>query len=249
MSTVVELFQAVQQPDVVATPAQPESAVAPAIPVLEGWESARFAQTQIHSLVRQVFFPGRAKASRHIVICAVDESTYIAEICMEVARALSWQVAGSVCVAEANAHKPELESVFWRTDDPSRSNDADRKDDVFGSLRNASQNISPNLWLAPRKLLFGESQLSVDSLARRLSDFRLEFDYTVLHGPPAGCYSEAAALAQLSDGVALVVEANATRRVAAQKTKEALQTAHARLLGVVLSERTFPIPEKLYRKL
>jgi hypothetical protein len=28
-----------------------------------------------------------------------------------------------------------------------------------------------------------------------------------------------------------------------------LQAANARLLGTVLSERTFPIPERIYRKL
>jgi Mrp family chromosome partitioning ATPase len=47
----------------------------------------------------------------------------------------------------------------------------------------------------------------------------------------------------------LVVQANSTRRVTAQKVKEKLQAANARLLGTVLSERTFPIPETIYKKL
>jgi len=49
--------------------------------------------------------------------------------------------------------------------------------------------------------------------------------------------------------VVLVLEANATRRVAALSAKEALEAAGVRLLGTVLNDRTFPIPEKLYRKL
>ena len=53
----------------------------------------------------------------------------------------------------------------------------------------------------------------------------------------------------LCDGIVLVVEANSTRRVAAQKVKERLHAANARLLGAVLSDRTFPIPEAIYRKL
>ena len=56
-------------------------------------------------------------------------------------------------------------------------------------------------------------------------------------------------LGNLCDGMVLVLEANSTRRVAAQKVKEKLHAANARLLGVVLSGRTFPIPEAVYRKL
>ena len=49
--------------------------------------------------------------------------------------------------------------------------------------------------------------------------------------------------------VVLVVQANSTRREAARKGKESLDSANVRLLGVVLNERTFPIPEVLYRKI
>lgn len=242
MSTLIDLLQPLQQPKVVESTVL--EAEAPAISAPHLWDAAQFAESQIHSLVRQVFFPGRPKPPHHVVFSAVDEGTYVAEICMDVAKALSSQVTGSVCVVEANSRKPELENIFCRNNGPSGSGDA------LGSLRSASQNISANLWLAPRCLLWGErsGQIPADSLARRLSDFRLEFDYTILHGPPAGCCSEAALLGHLCDGMALVVEANSTRRVTAQKTKDILQAAHARLLGVVLSERTFPIPDRIYRK-
>jgi hypothetical protein len=123
--------------------------------------------------------------------------------------------------------------------------------DGFGFLRSGSQHIGSNLWLAPLRLLFGSNGNGKSNtwLERRLSDFRLEFDYTVLHAPPAGRCGEGALLAHLSDGVALVLEANSTRRAAALKAKETLQAANARVLGTVLSERTFPIPEGIYRRL
>ena len=86
-------------------------------------------------------------------------------------------------------------------------------------------------------------------MERRLSDFRLDFDYTVLHAPPAALYSETAIMGRLNDGVALVIEAHRTRRVTAQKAKQVLQAANVKVLGTVLSERTFPIPEAIYRHL
>jgi Mrp family chromosome partitioning ATPase len=53
----------------------------------------------------------------------------------------------------------------------------------------------------------------------------------------------------LTDGFILVVEANATRREAALQVAENLRAANVRILGAVLNQRTFPIPEKLYSKL
>ena len=53
----------------------------------------------------------------------------------------------------------------------------------------------------------------------------------------------------VSDGVVLVLEANSTRRVAARKAQQAVEAANVRVLGTVLNNRTFPIPEKIYRLL
>jgi Mrp family chromosome partitioning ATPase len=94
-----------------------------------------------------------------------------------------------------------------------------------------------------------EAGLSVEWLPGRLRELRLEFDYTILHGPPAALCSDATLLGYLSDGVVLVLEANSTRRAAAQRAVQMLQAANAKLLGSVLSKRTFPIPERIYRNL
>ena len=165
---------------------------------------------------------------------------------MEAAKALAAQVTGSVCVVEANSLQARTGKMF--------SGERMQRvcgSDPLGSLRGFSQQVADNLWLASAEPAIWRATWSpvAAALGRRMPDFRLEFDYTIWHAPPASRYSETAVLGNLSDGVALVVEANSTRRVAAQKTKETLQAAHARLLGVVLSERTFPIPEKIYRKL
>ncbi len=96
----------------------------------------------------------------------------------------------------------------------------------------------------PRSVFIGgsENDLSPAWLRARLAELRLEFDYTVLQGPAAGAGSEAALLGATCDGMVLVLQANATRRATAQRVKETLHSANARLLGTVLSERTFPIP-------
>jgi Mrp family chromosome partitioning ATPase len=107
------------------------------------------------------------------------------------------------------------------------------------------------MWRIPIDIFLSHSEdnLSADWVRAALRELRLDFDYTLFHGPPAGQYSETALLGQLTDGVVLVLEANSTRRVAAQKAIQKLHAGNARLLGTVLNNRTFPIPERIYRKL
>ncbi|MGB8947835.1 MAG: hypothetical protein WCC05_02395, partial [Candidatus Sulfotelmatobacter sp.] len=83
----------------------------------------------------------------------------------------------------------------------------------------------------------------------RLAELRKEFEYAVIEGPAAGMSSEAALLGQLTDGIILVLGAHNTRRATARKIKETLEAAQSRILGTVLRERRFPVPERIYRRL
>ena len=208
------------------------------------WDPSRFAEEQLRWLVRQVFFSQERDAPRQVVFSTVQHND-IGAICLQVGQILSDQVSGSTCVVEADVHGREFGSVLVNN---GRQRGAGQK--TLPPLRNSSQKISDQLWLVPLKTFLGDQQddLSSPWLRERLAELRLEFDYTVIQAPAAG-YSETALLGQLSDGMILVLQANSTRRAAAKKVKQMLQATNVRLLGAVLSERTFPIPQKLYRKL
>ena len=118
-------------------------------------------------------------------------------------------------------------------------------------IKSWSTQVGINLWRVPG---FGLRESPEESgtgpyWLSCLAGLRIEFEYVVIHGPVAGVSSEAAVLGQLADGVILVLEAHSTRRATARKIKETLETAQARILGTVLSERVFPVPERIYRRL
>jgi Mrp family chromosome partitioning ATPase len=81
------------------------------------------------------------------------------------------------------------------------------------------------------------------------SEIRREFEYSIVQGQPAGESSMTTEIGQVADGVVLVISAQRTRRASARKIKEMLEAAQVRLLGTVLSDREFPIPEGIYRRL
>jgi hypothetical protein len=243
MSTFVDLLpqtlDGVCEPQTVEIEPDASRPLAPAV-----WDPEAFAEEQIRGLVRQVFLPGWPKPAHQVVFSPVDPETDISEICMQVGLALSAQVSGTTCVVEANLNSPGLQEVVERNGHGLIAKEQP-------SFRDSSRRHSKELWLIPRHVFLGENEnrWSGAWLSDRLAELRVTFDYTVLYGPPAGVGSEAALLASLSDGVVLVVAANSTRRVAAQKVTERLHAANARLLGTVLSGRTFPIPDRIYRKL
>jgi Mrp family chromosome partitioning ATPase len=82
-----------------------------------------------------------------------------------------------------------------------------------------------------------------------MGELREEFDYVLINSSPVCSFEDAVLLGQMADGLILVVEANSTRREAAQVAKNTCECAKVRLIGAILNNRTFPIPEALYRKL
>jgi len=241
MSTRASFFHAAFAPDLT----QADSRESQAFSVRPVWDAGRFADEQIRRLVRQVFFPGWPRPAHHVAFAAVDEKTDTAAICMRVGEILHVQAPGNICIVDAN---PSLDASL-----PAADGVAVLRPGGNGceSLREQTQRISSRLWHMPHTIFFQSNEQSsgTSGLETQMSRLRAAFDYTAIHVPPAGLCNDAVLLGQLSDGVVLIVEANSTRRAAAQKVKEILQAANVRLMGTVLNGRTFPIPHGIYHKL
>jgi Mrp family chromosome partitioning ATPase len=62
-------------------------------------------------------------------------------------------------------------------------------------------------------------------------------------------FNDAVRLASVGDGIALVLKANTSRRETAQRVVREARAANVRVLGAVLNQRTFPVPESIYKRL
>jgi hypothetical protein len=210
-----------------------------------GWDACEFSEEQLCRLVRQLFFPSSARGPRQVVFSAVDRDTDVGGICLQVAETLSAHIPASVGIVEASCFSRDVGARLF----PCAS--AETNLGSLGWTRSASERVSSNLWFVPGPVFWtGGATVGSPAWVRdRLAELRLDFDFTLVHAPPAGLYSGTSLLAQASDGLVLVVEAGITRRITAVRAKEALQAANVRLLGTVLSGRTFPIPEGIYRRI
>lgn len=205
-----------------------------------GWDVESFANEQIRCLVRNVFLT-RSKPSPQVVFAPVDRESDLSGLCRCIGQTLSQQVSGSVCLLDLQDPGTAAEKEWV-----SVSSDQQR----FGRLRDRSLQLSRRLWYMPSEVFRGvqTNAFSTAWLRSRLAELRLEFDYVLIQAPAAGATNQAAMIARFCDGLVLIVEANSTRRASALKVREMLDAAHVRLLGTVLRERTFPIPQAIYKR-
>jgi len=188
---------------------------------------------QIHRLVRQLFFCHEGGAVRHVGFTPVDTSTQTAALCLQVATALAEDGGYDVGLIDASCD-PALLHQQLQVPAPAGTK--------------APWPLSSRLWLVPRQSWWQEvGQPITDHNVEQLREFMAEFDFSILCCAPVSWLT--ARIGQGCDGLVLVLTANKTRRLVAAQVKEYLHKTRVPLLGTILAERRFPVPQGLYRSL
>jgi capsular exopolysaccharide synthesis family protein len=208
----------------------------------------KIAREESLKLVQSIFRSGREGSPRVVVFAGIDSGSGCSGICAHTAETLAAHKVGSVCLVDGNLRSPALPDFFGVSNHFGLA-DALRQS---GNIREFSKQVRvENLWLLSSGSPADESTglLNGVVMKERVAELRREFDYVLIDAPALTSYADGVALAELADGVILVLEANTTRREAATKVTESLRSAQIKILGAVLNKRTYPIPESLYRRL
>jgi len=223
----------------------PAEAFTAAVPALEIDEATR---EEISKLVQRLFLLPGTDAARHVVFSGTEAGVGCSWICARVGEILASQVNTSVCIVDCSLRAPSLHEQF----------NVDNRDGLIdaligeGPIRQYAQQLSrPNLWLVSSGADNSNAQelLTSDRMRTRISELRSQFNYVLMDVAPFNVCNHAMVFGGLSDGLVLVLKANSTRRDATRDIKQQLQAANVRMLGAVLNQRTFPIPERIYNKL
>jgi Mrp family chromosome partitioning ATPase len=248
MSKNFELLQQAAKEQLV-TPAGVPMAVRRSTPSPAPAPARDIIQEEITKLVQRLFFrDGQAGGPKVVSFSGIARDNRSSAICPRVAESLAAQVDTSVCVVDANFLSPQLHSHFIAGNRPGLAPALANE----GSIRNFAIPLSSrNLWLMPMpsRTAKGDMHTHVERCRALFAELREEFSYILINAPPLTREPEATLIGQLADGIVLIVEANQTRRNAARQVKERLEAAQVKILGTVLDQRTFPIPDFLYRRL
>jgi hypothetical protein len=189
---------------------------------------------QVRALVQQLFFRHESSPIRHVGFVAIEATTETATLCLEIARALAEEDRYDIGLIDAYPGSAPLQSKLHILS----PNNAE-----------ATWPIAPRLWMVPRQSWLEETygQRATDHAICKLHELTAEFDFSILWCAPASWLT--ASIGQACDGLVLVLTANKTRRLVAAQIKDQLNKAQVPLLGTVLAERRFPVPQGLYRSL
>jgi Mrp family chromosome partitioning ATPase len=189
---------------------------------------------QIHALVQQLFFRHESKPVRHVGFVTVEASTETATLCLEVARVLAEEGRYDVGLIDAHPDSIPLQTQLQISS---------------ASRAEATWLIAPRLWMVPRQSWLPDAcgPRITDQNLSRLRELTTEFDFSILWCAPVSWLTTS--IGQTCDGLVLVLAANKTRRLVAAQIKDQLSRAQVPLLGTVLAERRFPVPQGLYRSL
>ncbi len=195
-------------------------------------------------LIQRIFLSANGSAPRQVVLCGVGDENGSSSVCARAGRTLAANSSLPVCLVDANVRSPRLSGMFG----------IDGTNPFCGPsapLRDQCVKIGGNLWLAGPEILADKSRvlLPPDELKNRLAQLRESFEYMLIDAPGTSVCGDAQLLGLVADAAILVIEANSTRRLTARKAKETLEAAGGRLLGTILHNRSFPIPEGLYKRL
>jgi ATPases involved in chromosome partitioning len=205
---------------------------------------AEYASTDqgLLSLMQTVFFSGAESAPHEVVLAGIDRDGGSSEICLQLGQILAKASSKPVCLIDSDLRSSRLVSAInARRHAPIRFPEQERYIE-----------LQRNLWLASSVVIDPTqtgSLAQAQYLKKSIADLRTTFEYILIDAPGVNAGSEAAVLGQLVDSTILVIEANSTRKAGALKAKRTLEAVNVKLLGTILNNRTFPVPEKLYRKL
>jgi hypothetical protein len=212
--------------------------------VWPGPKLSEIAQGELVKLVQRVFVFPNSHAPRTVCFSSLEGSGS-SEACFHSGEILAAQESASVCLVDANLYTPSLHRLLGVDKSPGLVDATIRP----GPMEDYAVPIGRgNLWLVPPGSPRPEIQgFSWDRLRSRVIELKERFDFVFIDAPPLSSHSDAVLFGQMTDGLILVLEANSTRREMARMAKENLESAKVKILGAILNNRTFPIPETLYR--
>jgi hypothetical protein len=232
MSKNFELLQRLEREGLVSPPAiqrEPLRAPASSTPNL----SPRIFES-LSKLVQRLFL-SKSSSVRQVVFAGAEPGVGTSWITAQTTRVLACQNASPICLVNASGSTTLL-GIF---DLPSTTQVSDVP----------LQSGEGNIWLATLATAGQNAPLTREETARRMLELRREFQFVLFDAPPARDATDAIGLGVLSDGIVLVVKAGSTRRPTVQQVKADLEREHVKLLGTVLNQSEYPIPERIYKHL
>ena len=198
-------------------------------------------------LADQIYLLVKDNNLKSILITALSPLEGSAKLIANLGKYLSQEAHHKIFIVDANLKTPSLHTIFNIPGKPGLADVLEGK----VALEEATVKINDNLLILPAgetllnpTTLFNSSRMrDVVNTAREKSEV-LFIDYANLR-----TIKNVRILSAIVDGIALVVSEGKTRRPVIKALITPLEQSKANIIGTILNNRTFVIPEIIYKRL
>jgi capsular exopolysaccharide synthesis family protein len=212
-----------------------------------GYKGSRSPLAEAFRVLRaSLQFASVDKEMKVILVTSASPNEGKSTVVQYLAQTIS-QTGKKVMALDADLINPTLHRRFGVPNQRGLSNlivgDADRA--LFTHLKDY-----PNLWvITTGPIPPNSSELLGSRQMKHLMDLlREDYDVVIMDTPPILPVTDAVVASSLADGVILVVQAGKTRHSEVHRAQEALEAAHANLLGVVLNRSRRLVNDYYYNR-
>jgi protein-tyrosine kinase len=194
---------------------------------------------ELNKVVERLYLAASENRKQLVVFVGAEEGAGCSWICAHSAKMLAAKTTALVCVVDADPRRHSQFGYFGvQTSAANNGNGAHEQSYWY-----------ENLCLFATGTRDGASPLHAEEVVTSVAQLRSKFDYILVDAPVANASNDALSLGKIADGVVLVIGANKTRRELALRVKQEFEAAGVQVVGAVLNNRTFPVPDFIYRRL
>ena len=185
---------------------------------------------------------------KSIVFSSAKHGEGTSTIASYFALSLSKEGDSRILVIDANLRNPVFHKIFGVQNGKGLAELLTNEMDINSAIQATSYR---NLLVMPagRCIQNQAHKFENKRLKGIIGELKAEFDFVILDSAPILPYSDTQVLASKLDGVILIVKAEHTRWEVVQNAKEDLEKSGAHILGAILNDRQYHIPEFIYRRL
>ncbi len=204
---------------------------------------------EFHQLRENLLLQQAGKPWQTLAICKANAGEGSSRIAYHLAMSFASNPRTRVALIDGDLHHPSLHQLLQ----------VDQDAGLHETLMNGADSVKERLkrTVLPNLSVLTSGQPSVShrliiaptEFAELLQILSSQFSIIIVDTSPILVDAAAAVMAAQCDGTILVTHAERTRWEVAQEAQARLQTAGAHLIGAVLNQRQYPIPDFLYKRL
>jgi uncharacterized protein involved in exopolysaccharide biosynthesis/Mrp family chromosome partitioning ATPase len=199
-----------------------------------------------NSLTDQLFLLFKESKVQSFVFASLDSQAENAAVVANIGAYLAQRIPGKLLLIDANLRKPCLHEIFKISEGPGLAEVI--KGDV--SLEKAVYAINARLDVLPsgKSITNPLEVLSSPDLPLLFDQLKIKYQFILIHSADLKHYQDVGFLSFLIPHIILSVSEGKTRRQAVRASVNHLKKLSCRFSGVILKDRVFALPERIYRR-